>query len=427
MALYRLLRSNKEIGPYSLDDLIALGLKPYDLVWVDGKSAAWRYPSEVNELKPYAPVVEEQPYDRFYKKKSSPAAEEQSAAALAGESATVVTTVVKKPKKEAPVFISMPHREKQKVHVIGQYKPEHTGLPSTRELPATQPELNNTGLQHLINEEPVLETKYEQSLDEIKDIYRQTLLERKELYSRKRKMKELAKKASVVVYVAALGFLIFLTVTRKPVKTDLSISGPVMEKTLPGQNINIPSTNNNTPVDGVADGQGSAGLEQPLSRKSNTVTTVNGDPVSENNTESTPGIQNQTNNSHEENPGEMVASDQQSKTEKFRSPGSEVSDISHLVSVSSNDFKRLAFGGIKDLQLTVSNNSKYILDNVIVELEYLKPSELPLKTDLVEFKSVAPNGTMTIRIPDSNRGINVNFKIRKVVSSELNAELVKNK
>src|SRR5690606_3987126 len=32
------------------------------------KSAAWRYPSEVEELKPYAPAVEEQPFDRFYKK-----------------------------------------------------------------------------------------------------------------------------------------------------------------------------------------------------------------------------------------------------------------------------------------------------------------------------------------------------------------------
>ena len=70
MPSYRLLRSNKESGPYTLNDLVTLGLKPYDLVWVDGRSAAWRYPSEVAELKEYAPVVEEQPYDRFYKKPS---------------------------------------------------------------------------------------------------------------------------------------------------------------------------------------------------------------------------------------------------------------------------------------------------------------------------------------------------------------------
>ena len=68
MGKYLLLRDNKESGPYLLDDLVRLGLKPYDLVWIEGKSAGWRYPSEINELKPYAPIVEEQPFDRFFKK-----------------------------------------------------------------------------------------------------------------------------------------------------------------------------------------------------------------------------------------------------------------------------------------------------------------------------------------------------------------------
>jgi len=71
MANYLLLRNNKESGPYSLDGLMQLGLKPYDLVWIQGKSAAWRYPSEVEELKPFAPIVEEQPFDRFYKKQET--------------------------------------------------------------------------------------------------------------------------------------------------------------------------------------------------------------------------------------------------------------------------------------------------------------------------------------------------------------------
>ena len=68
MANYLLLRNNKESGPYSLDELLELGLKPYDLIWIQGKSAAWRYPSEVEEFKAIAPAVEEQPFDRFFKK-----------------------------------------------------------------------------------------------------------------------------------------------------------------------------------------------------------------------------------------------------------------------------------------------------------------------------------------------------------------------
>ncbi len=70
MNRYLLLRDNKESGPYTLAELVSKGIKPYDLVWVEGRSAAWRYPSELDELKRYSPVVEEQPYDRFYKRPS---------------------------------------------------------------------------------------------------------------------------------------------------------------------------------------------------------------------------------------------------------------------------------------------------------------------------------------------------------------------
>src|SRR4051812_45540015 len=70
MQKFLLLRNNKQTGPYSVEELEQMGLKPYDLIWVNGKSAAWRYPGEVDDLKSFAPPVEEQPYDRFYKKSS---------------------------------------------------------------------------------------------------------------------------------------------------------------------------------------------------------------------------------------------------------------------------------------------------------------------------------------------------------------------
>jgi hypothetical protein len=53
--VYLLLRSNKQTGPYSLEELLQLNLKPFDLVWVDGRSAAWQYPSEIPSLKPFVP------------------------------------------------------------------------------------------------------------------------------------------------------------------------------------------------------------------------------------------------------------------------------------------------------------------------------------------------------------------------------------
>lgn len=53
--IYLLLRSNKQTGPYSLEELLQLNLKPFDLVWVEGRSAAWQYPSEIPSLKPFVP------------------------------------------------------------------------------------------------------------------------------------------------------------------------------------------------------------------------------------------------------------------------------------------------------------------------------------------------------------------------------------
>src|SRR3954465_7491038 len=51
--IYRILRDNKERGPLSLEELLQLSLKPHDLIWIEGKSAGWRYPSEIDSLKPY--------------------------------------------------------------------------------------------------------------------------------------------------------------------------------------------------------------------------------------------------------------------------------------------------------------------------------------------------------------------------------------
>ena len=92
--------------------------------------------------------------------------------------------------------------------------------------------------------------------------------------------------------------------------------------------------------------------------------------------------------------------------------------LKDLVSVESNDYKRVAFGGIRNLYLTVTNKSKYTLDNVIVELQYLKPSEEPLRTENITFKSIAPNASSTIRVPDTNRGIKVNYRIINIRSQE---------
>lgn len=68
MSSYLLLRNNKESGPFTIEEIQGISLKAYDLIWVVGKSAAWRYPGEIPELKSFAPPVPEQFADRFARK-----------------------------------------------------------------------------------------------------------------------------------------------------------------------------------------------------------------------------------------------------------------------------------------------------------------------------------------------------------------------
>ncbi len=60
MSSYLLLRNNKESGPFTIEEIKGMSLKTYDLLWVVGKSAAWRYPGEITELKSFAPPLPEQ-------------------------------------------------------------------------------------------------------------------------------------------------------------------------------------------------------------------------------------------------------------------------------------------------------------------------------------------------------------------------------
>jgi hypothetical protein len=55
MKTYLLLRNNRQSGPFTLTEMLTEGLRPHDLVWVEGQSASWRYPSELEELKAHVP------------------------------------------------------------------------------------------------------------------------------------------------------------------------------------------------------------------------------------------------------------------------------------------------------------------------------------------------------------------------------------
>ena len=59
--VYLLLRNNQQTGPFNLEELICFDLKSYDLIWIEGKSAGWYYPQEIQALQPYLSFMKQMP------------------------------------------------------------------------------------------------------------------------------------------------------------------------------------------------------------------------------------------------------------------------------------------------------------------------------------------------------------------------------
>lgn len=486
MANYLLLRDNKESGPFAAEDLVKMGLKPYDLVWVQGKSAAWRYPSEIDELKPYAPEVEEQPFDRFYKK---PAATEtvQQVSQPVKLTATVndqyeaylpkVATEQEQPVKKRSVFVTMPGQvAERKVAVkpvpVTQPKPVPTPIPDY-----TLPEVEET---ISITENPVAKIKYSQPLDEIKEMYVKTLKDRKDKIARKSFMKISLKRAAVVAGLIGIGLLAGFILKSKPAaNAQLAQQLPVIntlavtndQQITPGQPVSQETQKTDPPAETTPDDRQVTAApemhekvvaEKPQRQLSEPAPLISSDePRSKKARTSLPAETTETKDTRkplavmpsadtrksqeeyaaaETNPvtGERTKSvrmvppvssnEKTSRTENERPSSTNnttaantnaLSGLGDKVSVSSNDYKRVALGGIRNLELTVSNHSKYDLDEVAVELQYLKPGDQILKTQVVQFKSVGANNTETLRIPDTNRGVKVQFRIVRIGSSQL--------
>jgi hypothetical protein len=478
MASYLLLRDNKESGPYTLNDLVSLGLKPYDLVWVESRSAAWRYPSEIPELKEYAPIVEEQPYDRFFKKQQAETVEQilekrlniekdkiekekkntQQEPVPFIESQKPAWPVVAKGfaggqggEEKQPVKPKVKQKEEEE-NPYQAYQPRPNVFVSK---PLSASSSNNSRSENQVekqaasysaysaaSQEPVLERKYSQSLDEIKEMYVNTLVQRKSKNRRKELMKKYLKPALVSISLVLAGIIIgyFIMSRDATIQASQGISTVVpsqnQEALHPKNQVLQPDENQSALAQ--ADKKDPKLLnqqllvQQKLQAKNrlpqqttngvvSTVTTAATQTQADNQTKiekQDVEVDPQTNERNR-----VVRSDEDSNTEQPKENKTSISDndtkdLKKLVSVNANDYLRGVFGGIRDLKITVNNRSKYVLDAVTVKVEYMKVTNQPLKTETITFKNVNPNDAETIKLPDSQRGMRVTYHITNIESKQ---------
>ena len=188
--IYLLLRSNKQSGPHSLSELIALQLKPLDLVWVEGKSRSWEHPTEIDELK--AHVKQEK------NKNESVTVYPKASADL------VLPKTTKKPKDDktedkinVQVYVKLPHESEA----------ERFFADNNQLLPSDGHDLTGRAKGPVVqNADGLLNTKYTRDLQEIKEEYTAWIGQRKQTEVNRQQNKPWLIWA-IIAFLGVAGFL----------------------------------------------------------------------------------------------------------------------------------------------------------------------------------------------------------------------------
>ena len=422
MNKYLLLRDNKQSGPYSVSELASFGLKAYDLVWLEGKSAAWRYPSEIEELKPYAPIVEEQPFDRFYKKTESKPVEPAFKKNTPGKENDVVR---EEPK---PVNISSlpPTSTGKKIHVSlpgggtpaqsSPVQPSKSVQPSFLEKPTpVEP----------VQPQPVLEVKtqvpvFVQQTENFEEAYRKRmeqkvtpLIATKEAPVSKLLFRSVAA-ACLLLGGALIGLIINYNSQQQKFQKLNQLVEEIKQQDNPGTSKVAkpdavePAQTKTEVVPPVAEDQPLYKEEIQLPQKKDRTNQKQQKPIAD------------TSQLNEVPEVEQVVSKQAEATERMDRLATETTkkNLWQLVTVNHNDYKTGVFGGISNLSLKLSNRSLFQLQQVEVELLFLSPEKKTVNKQKVVFENVAPGEQLVIDIPKSNRGVKIDYVIKKISTKE---------
>lgn len=445
MSKYILLRDNKENGPFTLDELINKGFKAYDLIWIDGKSAGWRYPSEIEELKAYAPIIEEQPFDRFYKKS---AGQTQTVPSVTATIESVETILIHQTPVSNNYQLTNISNEIKQQPITSNGQPATYIQPTTKRIYVTipanhaRPVVTNPAQKDNAEEKkPILEEKFSQPLDDIKKMYVDSLLKQKN-----KKPDAFVIPEKIKVAAAALLLLLAGTATGLLINNHKPAAEKVVAANLPLQkvintaateqlsNIEIPnsttseSTNDiepkhKDPVSAVK----TTSVNEEKSGEENI--SVNTNPIAEN--RKTVKRESEINklqpsptgsSGQAENPSEQdiqAGSNEQPIITSNKSQNVNKVNLAKELNITASNYKRATFGGISDLEFTVTNNSGYLIDMVAAEVEYYTANNRLYKKETIYFNNVAPNGSQVQKAPDSNRGYTVKYHISLISSKQL--------
>lgn len=449
MNKYLLLRDNKQSGPYSVGELATHGLKPYDLVWLEGRSAAWRYPSEIDELKPFAPIVEEQPFDRFYRKPELKTVEGISKDNTRVQQNQFAQTEIKK--TVDPIAVSQQvilNNGSKKIHVSfpGNAASSLNEKPISEEQPrpsitATEAYVNtatSSQLNNSVKEVPVPNSDKEKFIQPFSNIDSPSSVNLEKAY-KKIKQGDITKVASPVhekpvskflfrsVAAACLllgGALIGLIINyssqqkkfqqlNQLVQEIKQQDNPGVSKTVKNDQLSAAALPTSTesdfiPTENAVEQVYKEELELPPAKKDKKPakpgkSTADSAALPQQHQEAVPAVMESTEPVHKI---DKVASDLAKK------------NLWQLVTVDHNKYKTGVFGGVSNLSIKLSNKSLLQLEQVEVEVLFLSPEKKTVNKQKIVFENVSPGEQLQIDVPKSSRGVKVEYSIKKIITKE---------
>jgi hypothetical protein len=435
MTKYLLLRDNKESGPYSFDDLKQKGLKAYDLVWVEGKSAAWRYPCEVEELSSFAPAVEEQPFDRFYKKPAQENASTTPTVQL--KQITEKETAARISVSGSSLFSGEPSAVPGK-RIIYVTLPAGKGTPANRETAPREPVKAPAAFQERppspVPVSAELPPANGYSAEEKSAQAREDWNAGVEILPRagkRRNPSKIIQPIAVVLCVLALlaaGIFIGLSINKYNITSTQKITS---KSDLTNQPPTIVHPAGNLP----ASSSSAAPALQAGTPITDSIKTAPLTAATVTNPKKPAGVKEKSPLSAQK-PASSLSSSKDSAMTALTVERREAShtidqpiekidkdilrnNLSNLVSVGTSGYTVGTFGGISGVQLTVSNKSVYPLDLVVVEVQYIQANKKVFKTENLYFRGIGPGSALMQEAPNSSRGIKVQYRITLVNSKEL--------
>ena len=387
MSSYLLLRNNKETGPFTIEEIQGMSLKAYDLIWVVGKSAAWRYPGEIQDLKSFAPPVPEQLTDLFarksdYKKTDSnnpPIQESAQIKRSEPAAGRIRENIGHKAEPGRSIYVNLPTDKK--------IKPRHQDrVMFELEMPAAH----------------IQESTYDFS-----DLY-------KKRNSGNSRFSGKILWAGTLILLFGTGILtgLFISDRRKFFSTaEKPTHKQVMDQsTVPAgsREISKPEVSSGKPVD--------QGSNSGASKDSARMVSLSAGK-SANGQKKKPGKISFEKKDSAQGPPALASSIPLKDTLKQTSlPKTDLlfqqikAHPENYVGLQAGRYSTGVFGGISSFPITLTNNSPILLD-LVVSVDYIQNNEKIFKTETLSFNDLEPGESVTLKAPKSPRGVKISTRM----------------